>query len=129
MSDAPVAQSEHSQERSEVQVLPGAPYQYIVLHESVRDHPGVIAVHAAHAAGEACFDGPAPGDTRVVALVANSSDELRAVAEELTAAGLRHALIVETDGLRAGQATALGLPPVYDRATVRKYLDRFKVLR
>lgn len=107
------------------------PYQYVVLHESVRDHPGVIAVHAAHAAAESCFDGPAPSDTRVVVLVAPDSEALRTCAATLDRHNIRHALIVETDGLRAGQATALGVEPVWAAARdqVRDVLKAFKVLR
>lgn len=105
------------------------PYQYIVLHESCLDHPGIIAVHAAHAAGESCFDGPASGDTRVVALVAKDSEDLRALASELEAAGIRYALMIETDGLRSGQATALGIAPTTDRERVRPYFKRFRMLR
>lgn len=107
----------------------GAPYQYIVLHESCRDHPGVVAVHAAHAAGESCFEGAAPADTRVVVLVARDSDDLRALATDLTKAGIRHALMVETDGLRAGQATALGTMPTENREAIRPFVARFKLLR
>lgn len=106
-----------------------APYQYIVLHESVRDHPGVIAVHAAHAAGESCFLGAAPSDTRCVVLVAKDSDELKAAAAALEKAGVNHALIVETDGLRTGQATALGVDWSANRDLVRPLLAHFKVLR
>ena len=109
----------------------GPPFQYIVLHESVRDHPGVIAVHAAHAAGESCFEGPALDDTRVVVLVAQDSEELVDLSRRLTEARVRHALIVETDGLRAGQATALGTMPTRDRTSVSVFFPReqFKVLR
>lgn len=105
------------------------PYQYIVLHESCCDHPGVIAVHAAHAAGESCVHGPAAPDTRVVALVAPSSDALRDASSHLRAAGIQHVLIVETDGIRAGQATALGVEPLVDRERAREILKAFKVLR
>lgn len=106
-----------------------APYQYIVLHESCRDHPGVIAVHAAHAAGESCYEGAAPTDTRVVALVAKDSADLDALAAELDAAGVRYALMRETDGVRAGQATALGTMPTRDRESVKPYFKRFEMLR
>jgi len=106
-----------------------APYQYVVLHDSCRDHPGVIAVHAAHAAGESCFDGPAPSDTRVVALVAKDSDELKALADDLTKAGIRHVLMLETDGIRAGQATALGTMPSMDRERVKPFFAPFRMLR
>ena len=105
------------------------PFQYIVLHESVRDHPGVIAVHAAHAAGEACFEGAAPSDTRVVVLIAKDSDELKDLAAALVEAGIRHALMVETDGIRTGQATALGTMPTRDRERLRPFFSAFKVLR
>lgn len=105
------------------------PYQYIVLHDSCRDHPGVIAVHAAHAAGEACFDGPAPPDTRVVVLVVKDSDAIEALSRDLAGAGIRHAIMRETDGIRAGQVTALGTTPSRDRQTIRPFFAPFKVLR
>ena len=108
-----------------------APYQYIALHESLRDHPGAIAVHAAHAAGESSFDGPAPNDTRMVVLVVKSSEDLREAAARLTDVGIRHVLIVEDHGVRSGQVTALGVEPVRDerRAQVRAILDGFQVFR
>lgn len=106
-------------------------YQYIVLHQSLLDHKGMIAVHAAHAAGESCFSGPAPEDTRCVVLVAKDSDEILQLASELRDAYVIHRVIVETDGLRAGQATALGTMPIRDRDKLRNFFprDRFPVLR
>ena len=130
MTDAPVVQSKDTpQGETEGRDLSGAPYQYVVLHESCRDHPGVSAVHAAHAAGEACFEGPAPADTRVVVLVAKDSEELIGLSLDLRTAGILHALMEETDGIRAGQVTALATMPSRDRAKVRPYFKRFPVLR
>lgn len=110
----------------------GHPYQYIVLHESLRDHPGAIAVHAAHAAGEACFDGPAPSNTRCIVLSAPDSESLAAAGARLAAeTTARYVLIVEDEGVRSGQVTALGTEPVSGerREAVRAILRRFGMFR
>ena len=102
-----------------------APYQYIVLHQSCRNHPGVTAVQAAHAAGES---GPATGDTHVVALVADKSEDLEALAGHLAGAGIRYVLIREPDEPYNGAAVALGIAP-QARETVRPHVAAFKVFR
>lgn len=105
------------------------PYQYLVLHQSCRNHPGVAAVQAAHAAGESAFDGPVRGDTHVVALVADKSDDLEALAGRLAGAGLRYVLIREPDEPYNGAAVALGIEPTEDRDRVRPHVASFKVFR
>lgn len=106
----------------------GSPYQYIVLHQSCRNHPGVTAVQAAHAAGESVFAGPARGDTHVVALVAEKSEDLEALAGRLAGAGIRYVLIREPDEPYRGAAVALGIEP-QDREHVRPHVADFKVFR
>ena len=104
-------------------------YQYIVLHQSVRNHPGVAAVQAAHAAGESCFAGPAPYDCYVVALMAPTSKDLEDAAVKLTEAGIRHKVVYEPDPPYYGAATAIGVEPTPDREKVRALLSHFALLR
>lgn len=105
-----------------------APYQYIVLHQSLKNHVGALACQAAHAAGESCFDGPAPGDTHVCALVAETSADLVLLSLVLVEAGIKHVLINEPDEPYNGAATAVGIAP-QDREVVRPFVAQFKVLR
>lgn len=103
-------------------------YQYIVLHQSVKNHPGVCAVQAAHAAGESCFDGPANGETHVVALVAETSAALEMLHVSLDKAAIQHVTIREPDAPYKGAAVAVGIKPM-DRESVRSHVAHFKVLR
>lgn len=105
-----------------------APYQYIVLHQSCRNRPGVTACQAAHAAGESVRGGPAPGDTHVVALIAETSADLEALAGRLRGAGLHYVLIREPDEPYNGAAVALGIEPM-DREKVRPFVADFKVFK
>ena len=89
----------------------------------------MVACQAAHAAGESLRDGPAPSDTHVVALVAESSADLEACSRSLTEAGIHHVLITEPDEPYFGAATALGIEPTKDRDRVRPHVAHFKVLR
>ena len=108
-----------------------APFQYIVLHQSCRNHPGVLACQAAHAAGEALVDGPAPGDTHVVALVAETSTDLEALSVALTGAGLHHVLIREPDEPYFNAATAVGTRVIEarERQAFKPLFAQFKLLR
>jgi hypothetical protein len=106
-----------------------APTQHIVLHQSVRNHPGVCAVQAAHAAGESVQGGPASGDTHVVALVAERSEDLESLSVTLTFAGIHHVVIREPDAPYNGAAVAVGVAPVVDREVVKPHVAHFKVLR
>lgn len=110
---------------------PPAPYQYIVLHQSCKNHPGVLACQAAHAAAEALIDGPAPGDTHVVALVAETSAELETLSIALSAAGLHHVLIREPDEPYFSAATAVGTRVIEarERQTFKPLFVAFKLLR
>ena len=105
-----------------------APYQYIVLHQSCRNHPGVTTCQAAHAAAESVRGGPAPADTHVVALVAEKSEDLEALAAHLAEAGIHYVLIREPDEPYNGAAVALGTEPG-DREKVRPLVAHFKVFR
>lgn len=113
------------------QPVEGPAWQYVLLHASVARLPGLAAVHALHAAGEACFEGPAPMDTRGVVLVVPDAATLDLVAAELTNAGVRYAMILEPDPPYNGSPTALGTMPVRDRTALQRILPkgRFPVCR
>lgn len=102
-----------------------------MLHTSVRNHPGVCAAQAAHAATECLLIGdvPVPGDTSVCVLEAETAASLEMLHVALEKAGVRHVIIREPDEPYRGSAVAVGLPPVDDRDTVRPLLQRFKPLR
>lgn len=105
------------------------PYQYIVLHQSVRNHPGVCACQAAHAAGESIRTAPVSDQTHVVALVAETSADLEKLAEDLRALGVHHVVIREPDEPYWGAATAVGTEPGERTRPLRALMDAFKVLR
>lgn len=83
------------------------------MHKSCKNLPGVLVCQAAHAAGEAIRVTPVPSNTRVCALVADKSEELEALSEQLSAAGIHHVLIREPDAPYFGAATALGSEPLH----------------
>lgn len=105
-----------------------APYQYIVLHQSCRNHPGVLACQAAHAAGESIRSLPVSPETVVCALVADKSEDLEQLAVRLNAAGIEHVIIREPDAPYNGAATAVGISPT-DRELVRAHVAGFRVFR
>lgn len=87
---------------------------------------GVLAAHVCHAAGES---GPAPLGSIAVVLGVPNETELRAVGARLKAAGVLHVAIHENAGPYAGQATALGIVPIYDRTAVRKVVSALPLVR
>lgn len=99
------------------------------MHESCRNHPGVLACQAAHAAGESIRHAPISGETHVVALVAEKATDLEALHEALEKAGIHHVIVREPDPPYHGSATAVGIEPMVDREAVRPYVKHFKVLR
>jgi hypothetical protein len=104
-------------------------FQYIVLHQSCRNHPGVTACQAAHAAGESVRANSLPSDTTsVCALVAETSDELEALSARLREAGVHHVLVKEPDPPYRGAATAVGIEP-QERHKVRDFVSHFKLFR
>lgn len=107
--------------------MPG-PTQYIILHQSCRNHPGVTAVHAAHAAAESIRGLPVPPDTIVCVLVAETSADLEELAGRLNNSGIRNIVIYEPDAPYNGAATAVGIEPT-DRERVRSHVAAFKVFR
>lgn len=101
-----------------------APYQYIVLHKSCANRPGIAAAQSAHAACGS-MTGPENPETHRVILSADSSAALEAIASELAVAGLHHVVIREPDEPYNGTAVAVGVEPM-DRAKVRGLLANFK---
>jgi hypothetical protein len=105
-----------------------SPIQYIVVHRSTKNLPGVLACQTAHAAGEAIRKAPVSSDTRVVALVAEKSEDLEQLSQSLTAAGIHSVLIREPDAPYYGAATALGSEPL-SQEILKPYFANFKILR
>jgi len=105
-----------------------APYQYLVLHKSCKNRPGVVACQAAHAASECIRTVPVSPETHVCALEAETSEDLEVLHEMLLVAGIHHVLIREPDGPYNGAAVALGVEPM-DREKVKPYMTTFRVLR
>lgn len=103
-----------------------APFQYVLLHRS--DRPGVYAVQAAHAASEAIRVTPVATDTRVCVLVAESSEDIERVSNELTAAGIHHSLVREDKPPFVNVATALGTEP-QAKENVERFFNAFRLLR
>lgn len=104
------------------------PYQYVVLHYSCANRPGVAAVQAAHAASEAIQSLPVPNDTYVCVLVADSQEAMLAIASRLEGAGLVIARVIEPDPPYNGTMTAIGVE-ITDRDRVRPILADLKPLR
>lgn len=104
-----------------------APYQYIVLHKSCANRPGVAAAQSAHAACGAMRGAENPETHRVI-LSADSSAVLEAIASDLTVAGINHVVIREPDEPYNGTAVAVGVEPM-ERERIRGLLANFKAFR
>lgn len=104
------------------------PYQYLVLHKSCKNSPGIVACQAAHAATECIQSLPVSDQTHVCALEAETSADLETLGKLLTDAGLPHVVIREPDEPYNGAAVAVGVAPM-DRYLVKPYMSTFKVLR
>lgn len=63
-----------------------------------------------------------------MALSARDERELLSVAERLCADGVRHVLIREPDPPHFGAATAIGIVPTADRATVKQATKRLRLI-
>lgn len=89
------------------------PVAYILVRKDMPAKHQVV--HVGHASAESIRVAPIPKTTiRRVLWVADET-ELRAYAEKLSAKGFHIALVLETDGPFAGQATALGVEPMTER--------------
>lgn len=85
------------------------------------------AANFIHAAGESS-PGNLPSTTYAVALTCADEAELRSLAARLTAVGVRHCAIIESEGEHAGQLMALGLAPGR-KEVLRKFLSQLPLLR
>lgn len=93
-----------------------------------RDLPfGPMVAQVAHAAGSG--SDRHPEGTYVVVLGVDSEGALLDVCARLSAAGVRHTQVVESEGDLAGQCTAIGLELVRDRAPARRVLSSLPLLR
>lgn len=106
----------------------GAPYQYVVLHQSCAKRIGVACAQAIHAATEAIQALPVDPETHVVVLVAEKSEDLERIAAELDLAGIVAAVIREPDAPYFGAATAVGVEPM-NRDVIKPLLAGFSILR
>ena len=102
--------------------------QYLTHYCVVRaDIPfGAQAAQLIHAAGYSVSE-PVPDGSYAIALHAKDEAELRALAEKLTAGGIEHKLIIESDPPYAGQAMAIGVRPM-DRKRVKPFLSSFALV-
>lgn len=85
------------------------------------------AANLVHAAGESS-PGNLPSSTYAVALTCSDEAVLRSLAARLTAAGVRHRAIIESEGEHAGHLMAIGLEPG-DRRVLRKYVSSLPLLK
>lgn len=85
------------------------------------------AANLIHAAGESP-PGGLPPDTYAVALACPDEASLRELGRRLSASGVRHRAVVETEGPRAGQLMALGVEPGR-REDLRRHLSSLPLVR
>lgn len=85
------------------------------------------AANLIHAAGESS-PGNLPDSTYAVALTCADEVGLRSLAARLTAMGVRHRAIIESDGPYAGQLMAIGCSPG-PRKELRKHLSMLPLLK
>ena len=85
------------------------------------------AANLIHAAGESS-PGGLPSTTSAVALTCPDEASLRELGRRLSASGVRHRAILESEGLHAGQLMAIGVEPAGKEA-LRKHLSSLPLLR
>lgn len=103
-------------------------YQYVILHQSLRNTPGGACAQAIHAASESIRQLPVPDDTHAAVLMADTSDQLEQLAEKLMDHGIHYALICEPDEPYKGAAVALGVTPL-PKARVQPLMVGLKAFR
>jgi hypothetical protein len=89
------------------------PVQYVLVRRDMTHEAQMV--HVGHAAGESILVAPISKRTILRLLHVADEAELRAYHGRLVAKGFRVALVEETDGSLAGQATALGTEPSSER--------------
>lgn len=90
----------------------GPLYQYVVLHQSLRNSIGAACAQTRHASAESIRQLPVPDDTHAAILMVDTSAQLEALAVKVRAAGIQCALIREPDPPYEGAAVALGIEPL-----------------
>jgi len=102
-------------------------YHYVVVRLDVPR--GVQAAQIIHAAGEsACLAGEVPPGTNAVALGVPSEARLLELGRTLTAAGIPHCQITETEGTFAGQVMAIGCAPAA-KAKLKKFFSSIPLIK
>lgn len=81
-----------------------------------------------HAVGESIQVEHPPG-TNAIVLQVSTEHELRQIAKKLSLTGVKHTLIQEVDPPYAGQCTAIGIVPLYDRSLIKPILSKLPLLR
>lgn len=89
---------------------------------------GFLAAQVTHAAGESITD-KLPPHTHAVVLAVPDESTLRDYSARLSAAGVSHVLVIESDAPYEGQATAIGVMPLRERAVVRRVLSSLPLLK
>lgn len=98
---------------------------YVIVR---RDLPlGMLAAQVVHAAGESS-PGSLPEHTYAVVLAAKSSVQLADLSIDLTAAGIAHRCIYESDEPYCGQLLAVGVAPDL-RSKLKGHFRRYQLLR
>lgn len=87
---------------------------------------GFLAAQVVHAAGESIRQ-KLPPHTNAVVLSVPNEQALRDLHQKLE--NIDHELIIEIDEPYTGQATAIGLAPVSDRAEAKKVLSGLPLLK
>lgn len=98
---------------------------YVIVRRDLT--PGVQAANIVHAAGESS-PGNLPRSTYAVALTCPDEAAMRSLADRLTATGVCHCAIIETEGEHAGQLMAIGVRPA-PREEVRRNLSSLPLLK
>jgi hypothetical protein len=87
---------------------------------------GAQAAQLIHAAGQSVSE-PLSEGSYAIALHAKDEVALRALSARLTAGGIEHRLIVESDPPYSGQAMAIGVRPM-DRKRLKPFLSTFALV-
>ncbi len=101
-------------------------YHYVIVRADLPH--GVQVAQTIHAAGESA-DGPMPSGTYAVALAVSNEDELRTLSIKLWEDQIPHKVIVETDGLFAGQAMTLGVWPTSERDKIKRHTKHLRLVK
>lgn len=102
-------------------------HHYVIVRLDVPR--GTQAAQLIHAAGEsACLAGSVPPGTNAVALGVPGEARLLELGRTLTAAGIPHVQITETEGAFAGQVMAIGCAPA-PKAGLKKFFSSIPLIK